>query len=128
MNNFLYGPQPIDKFITFHKSHHVNYCEAIIYSNGDVEYCIPSHQETLLRISKLSKEEFKKKIFSCDEIMIELCNETKCIATWYELYINPTEITEEQYESLRKLINNNCMNSTLLLTKDSGYQSNKEVK
>lgn len=128
MTNFLYGPQPINKFIEFHKAHHINYCEAVIYPNGDVEYCIPSHQETLLRICNISKEEFAKRIFSCDEIMIELCNESKCIATWYNMYINPNEITEKQFESLCLLRNNNCIDKTLLLTKEAGYQSDKGVR
>lgn len=126
MDNFLYGPQPIDKFIEFHKSHHIYYCEAIIYPNGDVEYCIPSHQETLLRVCNMSKDEFGKRIFSCDEIMIELCNESKCIAIWYNLYVNPNEVTEEQYNSLKLLRDNDCINSNLFLNKDAGYQSDRK--
>lgn len=128
MTNFLYGPQPINKFIEFHNSHHINYCETIIHPNGDVEYCIPSHQETLIRLCNISKEEFAKRIFSCDEIMIELCNESKCIVTWYNMYVNPGEVTKEQFESLRLLRDNNCIDKTLLLTKEAGYQSDKGVR
>lgn len=123
MNNFLYGPQNVNIFIEFHKNHHVKYCETIIYPNGDVEYCIPSHQEILLRVCNMSKEEFSKRIFSWDETIIELCNESKCIATWYNAYINPKEITDKQFEALRLLRNNDCINSSLLLTKESGYQT-----
>ena len=123
MNDFLYGPQNINTFIEFHNAHHINYCEAIIYPNGNVEYCIPSHQETLIRISNIDKEEFSKRIFSCDEIMTELCNESNCIALWYNMYINPKTITSRQLESLKLLQKNNCINSNLLISTKSGYHT-----
>ena len=123
MSDFLRGPQPINKFIKFHNEHHVNYCETIIHPNGDVEYCSPSHQETLLRVCNVDREKFGEKISIFDDVMIALCNESKCIAVWYDLYINPKEITNEQFESLKLLRNNKCINHLLLLTKESGYQT-----
>ena len=125
MNNFLHGPQSINTFIEFHNTHHINYCEVIIHPNGDIEYCIPSHQETLLRMCNISKEEFRKRIFSCDEIMIELCNESGCVAVWYDLYVNPNNMTTEQFDSLTLLQKNNCISSKLVLNTDSGYHLNE---
>ena len=125
MNDFLYGPQNINDFIEFHNAHHVYYCEIIIHPNGDAEYCIPSHQEKLLQVCKMTKEEFGKRIFSCDEIMIELCNESKCIAVWYNLYVNPNKITKEQYESLKLLKDKGCISSNLQLNTDVGYHVDK---
>ena len=102
MNDFLQGPQHINTFINFHKLHHINYCEVIIYPNGDIEYCIPSHQETLLRACKMNKDEFMK-ICINNDVLIDLCNKSKCVAVWYNLYINPNEMTDEQFNSLISL-------------------------
>lgn len=121
MNRFIRGPLNIHDFIKFHNANHVKYCEVVIHKNGDIEYCIPSHQETLIRLSGYTKKELEEKISIFDDVEISLCNMTGCISVRYNMYTSPKNITNEQYESLMLLKNNNCISFRLLINKEPGY-------
>lgn len=109
MNEFIKGKIQIEKFIQHHKQNFINYCEVVIYPDGDVEYCIPSHQETLIRITGISKEILWKELFYCGDVIKQLCNKTGCMSVWFNGFIAPDNITNEQLESLKKLKDAECI-------------------
>lgn len=102
MNEFLSGQIPIDKFIEHHNKNFIYYCEVVIHPNGNIEYCIPSHQQTLLRISGLSIDEAWNSNIELEEL-------TGCISVWYNHVIKPSKITEVQQRSLNKLQEAGCI-------------------
>lgn len=110
MNEFLSGSIPIDKFIEHHNNNFVNYCEVVILANGDVQYCIPSHQETLIRLSNIPRDKLWNEIYGISDVLLELCNKAKCIAVWFDFYVRPDNVTIEQLNSLKKLNDAGCIN------------------
>lgn len=127
MNEFLKGPQDINTFIKFHNSHYICYCEVIIHSNGYIEYCIPSHQSTLIRTSKLSREELENKISIFDDCLIKLCDITNCVSVWYDFYVIPINVTQKQLNSLKLLKEAKCINPKIKLSSNYGYNNELEV-
>lgn len=127
MNEFLKGPQDINTFIDFHNSHYICYCEVIIHPDGRVEYCIPSHQFTLIRTSKLSREELENKISIFDDCLIKLCDITNCISVWYDFYVIPANVTENQMNSLKLLKESKCINPKIKISSTYGYNNELEV-
>ena len=91
----------INEYINNHKQ--INYCEAIIFKDGSIEDCIPSHQQKLIKISKESEEELMNLIpidAGPNEWLI--CH-NNVIALWYDFCIYNT-ISEQQMNSLKLLI------------------------
>lgn len=111
MSEFLKGKISIDEFINHHTKTFVSYCEIIIYPDGDIEYCIPSHIETLIRVTNKSKEQLKEIINPYSDLIIELCNLTGCVSVWFDFYIAPTNfsLTSYQINSLNKLKESKCI-------------------
>ena len=121
MNEFLKGKISIDKFIEHHNSNFINYCEVVIHPDGCIEYCIPSHQQTLIRLSGKSQSELSNEIDIMSDVLIELCNITGCISVWFNMYVNPNIVTDAQFYSLLQLRENKCICPELPLTKNPGY-------
>lgn len=119
MSEFLKGPQNIIDFVKFHNTCYIYYCEVIIHPNGNVEYCIPSHQECLIRQIGLTKEELFKTDLCID--MKDLVNMTQCVSVWYNLYLNPTNITKQQLNSLKILRDSGCIHDKLKIDDIEGY-------
>ena len=76
----------VDVFIAQHR--HINYCEAIIYEDGQIEYVRPSHvmrlQDIYCEKFNMTLEELSDKM-PVDAIAIKwLVDETKCIPIWYD--------------------------------------------
>ena len=99
----------IDEFIIEHS--HVEYCEAIIHKNGLIEYAIPNHVESMLRITNKDKFEIYNMMNILDSPLLWLINYTNTVCVWYKGYILPSKITKEQKKSLDLLIKHNLIKS-----------------
>ena len=110
MNEFIKGKIPIKKFITHHNKNFICYCEIVIHPDGDIEYAIPSHQETLIRITGIDRDVLRDTLSIKCDMMKELCNITNCVSVWYNYYITPDFITKEQLHSLKLLKQEKCIN------------------
>lgn len=93
----------IEEFIKNHK--HTNYFEAIMYSDGTLEYAIPSHTMKLCEIyddTKSMKE--INNMMSVDASPIDwLMYHTKCISVWSNAFMINFQfqvVTDKQKESL----------------------------
>lgn len=91
-----------DKFIEEHT--YINYCEAIIYPDGTIEYASPSHIEALIRETKESMENIYNKMPIQASPIEWLSEYTKCIPVWTQGYILPQRISIPQKIALNKLI------------------------
>ena len=100
----------IDDFIKNHN--HINYCEAIIYRDGTIAYCRPSHIETLIRETGLTHSEIYNSIPIFENVLLWLLNKTGCICVWYGDYITPEnrKLTLAQHITLKKLSESNIVN------------------
>lgn len=87
-NKMEFKKVSIEEFIANHK--HINYCEAIIYPDGLITYAVPSHQESLIKISNLSREELLDLMPNTAGCVEWLLDYTNCISVWYEGYMLPT--------------------------------------
>lgn len=102
----------IDDFIKNHK--HINYCEAILFEDGSIDYAIPSHQEYLvaeyMKRTGMSKEEVWEEIPITASPIDWLIDKTKCIIIWYDSFMRNKTITQSQFNSLSKLKENKIIN------------------
>lgn len=96
--------QPIDYFIENHN--YINYCEAIIHRDGEVEYAIPSHIEKLIKITGEYREIIYEKMPVTASPILWLVEYTGCIAVYTDFYYKPEKCTIKQALSLMKLIKN----------------------
>lgn len=101
----------IKTFIENH--HHINYCEAIIYKDGEIDYARPSHIENLLRITGEDREVIYEKMPMTASPIRWLVDYTKCLSVWTQGYARPKEITKEQERTLNELIENNLVKDTV---------------
>lgn len=101
----------IDAFCLEHK--HIRYCESIIYRDGRIAYVKPSHTESLMRecmeLFNMTKDELEWLIPYNESPLIEMIKLSGCIALWYEFAYTCKDITSEQKESLKKLIEHGCV-------------------
>lgn len=111
----------IDEFIRHHNSNYVYYCEVIIHPDGDISYCVPSHQERLILETGIPRNVLWNMIDITEDVIQRLCEMTNCISVWYDLYISPSNISSAQFNSLSKLISNGCINKALIADKQPGY-------
>lgn len=90
--------------LDFIKQHtHINYCEAVIYPNGEIEYSIPSHEQKLIAISNKSIDELRELMPIEANPIAWLVDYTKCVAVYYDYAFIPDDFTDEQKYALRKL-------------------------
>lgn len=91
----------IDNYIKNHDA--VNYCEAIVFPNGDIEDAIPGHTYKLMSITNKSYDEINKLMPESAAPLDWLLGYTECIAIWYDFF-RYDSITDAQLESLKKLM------------------------
>lgn len=104
---FAKQPTNINEYINIHKNH-VNYCESIILPNGDICDCIPSHIETLIRISNETKESINKQMPNIAAPLYWLICHTNCVGVWFDFLLFHN-MTIKQKETLKKLYETNII-------------------
>lgn len=88
MKKIVFEKVKIDDFIENHSF--INYCEAIIFPDGDISYACPSHQNAILNFLNMSVEEAMDIIPMCASPIHWLVDKSGCIAVWTNGYIKPT--------------------------------------
>jgi len=114
----------------FVKNHnHINYCEAIIHPNGEIEYARPSHVQSLIRISGHTSDELYKmmerSMMSPLDFLLDM---TKCVCVWYDFYQAPKEITKKQEETLFFLMKNKVMKTVTIDWSDDYGEGTNDSK
>lgn len=99
----------VDDFIKNHK--YINYCEAIIYKDGYIEYASPSHVEALIKITGESRDAIYDKMPVTASPIIWLIEYTGCIAVYTNGCIKPKICTEEQEIALKELLDSKLLTS-----------------
>lgn len=92
----------VKDFIEQHK--HINYCEAIIFPNGDIEYVSPSHIESLVKATNENRDYLDKKIPIDASVVAWLVDYTNCIALWYDFCYLPEQFTIQQTFTISELL------------------------
>lgn len=83
---------------------HIYYCEVVIKPNGEIVEAIPSHQECLIRLFGVPREELREMIPFSDSPIAWLIRKTECVSVWYASQMLPfEEITKEQEYVLNEL-------------------------
>ena len=113
----------VEEFIKNHD--HVNYCEAVIFPNGEVEYSIPSHMYKLLLLNGLTLEdiydhtdkykEVLKKIPITADPVYWMTEDLQCVLTWYNSVVIPINYTESQIDTIKELIRNGILCKDLII-------------
>ena len=97
-----------------HSKNFINYLEVIIFKDGHIEYAVPSHQLKLIDIyckeNNIKKEKLYELIPLSDSPNDWIIYEIGVISVWYD-FIRYRDITKEQEESLKKLVDTKCINS-----------------
>lgn len=115
MNNFSYQRGDIRNIDDFIKQHnHIRYCEVIIHRNGDIEDCRPNHIETLIRISDKDRDEIYNSMTLQESPLHWLLKDTGCVSVWYSYQYSFGELSEQQQESLNKLVENRIIEDNML--------------
>lgn len=109
----------IDEFIVKHNAEYKNYCEAVIFPNGDIDYARPSHQHRLMMCYGLTEEDIwnqtPKYRELTDSIPLEagptqwMVEDTGVASVWYNIALLSIDYTEAQVKSIKKLIKEGCM-------------------
>lgn len=92
-------------FIDSHE--HINYCEAIIYQDGTIEYANPSHIKALERATGKDVNWIYDRMPITSSPLHWLIEYTGCVCVWSDFSITPTNPTKEQMNTLELLIENN---------------------
>ena len=105
----------VNDFIKQHE--YKNYCEAIVYPNGDIEYAEQGHVNKLIEITGLPRCVINELMPNNASPLHWLTEYTKCIPLWEKFFIY-SSITYEQYDTIQQLVNHNiiCDNATGLFT------------
>lgn len=108
----------VKDYIEQHDS--VNYCEAIIFPNGDIEDAIPSHVYKLMSITNLPKDMIDK-LMPIDASPIHwLLGFTGCISVWFDFFIYDS-ITEEQKNTIQELVNHGILKDNIVGNRTDEY-------
>lgn len=92
-----------------HKETYHYYFEALIFSDGYVEYAVPSHQELLIKKGCEKYNISREKLFECFSEFEFLIDSLGVILCWYDSIKLPRTITKEQLNTLNELIDNEIM-------------------
>ena len=98
----------VDAFISQHRL--IEFCEAIVYPDGTVQYAVPSHLEKLERIyqelcvdSDIIEAATMYGVYGEDAYLQWLVDQTKCVCVWYRHIVTPSEMNPIQRDSVERL-------------------------
>ena len=98
-----------------HRENFTNYLEVIIFKDGHIEYAVPSHQMKLVDIyckeNNITRDELYNIIPITQSPNDWITYNLGLIQVWYNFIRRPIDITKEQEETLKRLIQEECINS-----------------
>ena len=94
-----------------HKKTFPHYLEVVMFSDGRVEYAVPSHQEKLIAIACRQMGVTREELYSMVppdyyfDVIPWLCSMTGCISLWTDSYMksDKDDMTHEQLSALKEL-------------------------
>ena len=97
-----------------HRENFTNYLEVIIFKDGHIEYAVPSHQMKLVDIYCKENNITRNELYAIIPIT-EAPNDwitynLGLIQVWYNFIRRPIDITKEQEETLKRLVQEKCIN------------------
>ena len=101
----------INSFIHEHLevNNYKNYCEALIYPDGTIDYAIPSHTQALENRMNLPHRVVMKMIPRWASPVHWMSEYLKIASIWYDFCILPKGYTEEQIETIKTLMKKNIL-------------------
>ena len=91
----------------------IDYCEAIIFPNGDIIDATYGHTNTLIKAIKLPREVINIIMPVEASPILWLTGFTKCIPLYYDYFIYDS-ITQEQLNTLQELVNNGILKNNII--------------
>lgn len=114
--NFQVLHEPFN--IHTHVKHFHYYCEVIIHRDGKIEYAVPSHEiklfEIYARIHNISIDTAMRLLSQQNDPTEFAMHDTGCIYVWYDHLYNATNLTDEQHEALKMLLQHKCIDDKCL--------------
>lgn len=107
----------VEDFILENKDTY-NYCEAIIFPDGQIEYANPSHTYKLIDITGKSFDEISDLMPVSAGPVAWLVDYTNCVAVWYEFGMLPENATMAQEETIEKLRDAGLISKDFVATKN----------
>lgn len=107
----------IENFIDENKETY-NYCEAIIFPNGEIDYANPSHTYRLLRETGKSMDEISEIMPISAGPVAWLVDYTNCVAVWYNFGMLPENCTDAQEETIERLREAGLISKGFVATKN----------
>ena len=110
-----------EEFIDQHKKRFVNYCEAVILPDGDIQYAVPSHLYKMYLLYGLSETDiyeqtdryisFTKTIPIISSPVWWMCQDKNIVSVWYNLCVFSMNYTLAQEYAVQKLIQTGCLSN-----------------
>ena len=106
----------LNQFIKEHLevNHYKNYCEAIIYEDGMIEYAIPSHSEKLMAITLsktgMTREQLLKLIPLHASPVHWLTEYNNTATVWFDFAILSKDYTKKQITTIKTLMRHKILN------------------
>ena len=94
----------VDEYLSVHTE--ICYCESLIFPDGTICDCIPSHEIALARASCFTFDELRELIPMSASPVEWLVECTGCVAVWYDYCIASLSLTDAQLDTVRRL--NSC--------------------
>lgn len=107
----------VEEYIKQHTD--IDYCEAIVFPNGDIEDVRMGHVNYLIKISGKSWEEMNEIMPDTAAPIYYMVCYTGCVSLWYDFFIY-NEISPEQEKTLKMLVNNDILADGIV-----GYYTNE---
>lgn len=102
----------VKDFINQHN--YKNYCEAIIYPNGDIEYAERGHVNKLIEASKKSRDDINKLMPNNASPIHWMVCYTRCVSLWYDFFFYTNKTTNEQFMTIQELVDNGILKETVI--------------
>lgn len=118
-----------------HKENFTAYLEVIIFKDGHIEYAVPSHQMKLVDIycrkNNITRDELYKIIPITEAPNDWITYNLGLIQVWYNFIRRPINITKEQEETLKRLVQEDCIYPTYksfaIFKNEYGNITSKEI-
>ena len=106
----------LNEFIKEHLevNQYKNYCEAIIYEDGTIEYATPSHTEKLISVSTkrygITRDQLFKLIPMWASPVHWLAEYNNTAIIWYDFAILSKDYTKKQISTIKALMRHKILN------------------
>lgn len=102
----------VEQYIPLHNAEYIEYCEALLFEDGEIKDAVPSHTEALINAvcehDGITRDKLDSMIPASASVIHWIVEQLNIIAIWYNNAIVHS-ITNAQMDSLRLLQENGCI-------------------